>query len=220
MKMNKKKVFTLALAVCLIAILSMGSLAWFSDSDEIKNQFMITDSLTDADEIFSVDVWENTPEGPEDQDGFKYENIQPGDQLKKEVRVENTGAYDQFVRVIVTVNNATAWIAALGNGYDLGTMFTNHSEDLWTRYEVGEYDEATNTYTMVYYLNQILKPDEIVGLFDQVIIPSELDQHDMVFVGGGFELTILAEAVQTQNLGEGVDTAYEAFQVVTEINEP
>ena len=32
MKLNKKKVFTIALAICLIAILSMGSLAWFSDT--------------------------------------------------------------------------------------------------------------------------------------------------------------------------------------------
>ena len=44
MKMNKKKVFTLALAVCLIAILSMSTLAWFNDSDTIVNEFMTSDS--------------------------------------------------------------------------------------------------------------------------------------------------------------------------------
>ena len=219
MKMNKKQVFTLALAVCLIAILSMGSLAWFSDEDSIKNDFMIADSDDDtADEIFSVDVWENTPDGDKDQDGYEYKDILPGDELKKEVYVENTGYYSQYIRVTVTVNNANAWIAALGNGYDLGTIFEGHDETLWTRMEVGTYNGTNNTYTMVYYLNETLEADETVCLFETVKIPSQLTQQDMVFVGAGFELTVVADAVQTENLGidttDDVNDAYQAFQVV------
>lgn len=63
MKMNKKKVFTLALAVCLIAILSMGTLAWFSDSDSIKNDFMFDDSNNDGTPDFKVDVFETDGNG-------------------------------------------------------------------------------------------------------------------------------------------------------------
>ena len=44
MKFNKKKVFVTALAVCLIAILSMGSLAWFSHKDSVYNEFFVADS--------------------------------------------------------------------------------------------------------------------------------------------------------------------------------
>jgi predicted ribosomally synthesized peptide with SipW-like signal peptide len=212
MKLSKTKVFALALAVCLIAILSMGSVAWFSDADSVTNEFMIADSADTPDEIFSVDVWENTPEGDKDQDGYIYENILPGSELKKEVYVENTGAYDQYIRVHVTINNADAWIAALGNGYDLGTIFEGHDETVWTRYEAGVYDGANNTYTMTYYLNAVLAPDATACLFETVVIPSQLTQDDMVYVGGGFEMNILAEAVQTENLG--VDNAYDAFQIV------
>lgn len=213
MRMTKKKVFVAALAVCLVAVLSMGTLAWFSDSDSVTNKFMIADSESDPNEIFSVDVWENTPDGDKDQDGYEYKDILPGDQLKKEVYVENTGAYDQYIRVKVTVNNADAWIAALGNGYDLGTMFLGHDETKWTRYEVGEYSSDANGsyYTMVFYLNEKLAPDATVNLFETVEIPTQLTQEDMVFVGGQFDLTILAEAVQTENVG---DSAYEAFQTV------
>lgn len=209
MKMTKKKVFVAALAVCLVAVLSMGTLAWFSDSDSVTNRFMIADSESNPNEIFSVDVWENTPDGDKDQDGYEYKDILPGDQLKKEVYVENTGAYDQYIRVKVTVNNADAWIAALGNGYDLGTMFLGHDETKWTRYEVGQYEN--NTYTMVFYLNEKLAPDTNVNLFKTVEIPSQLTQGDMSFIGGQFELTIVAEAVQTENVG---DSAYEAFKTV------
>ena len=213
MRMTKKKVFVAALAVCLVAVLSMGTLAWFSDSDSVTNKFMIADSESDPNEIFSVDVWENTPDGDKDQDGYEYKDILPGDQLKKEVYVENTGAYDQYIRVKVTVNNADAWIAALGNGYDLGTMFLGHDETKWTRYEVGEYSSDANGsyYTMVFYLNEKLAPNATVNLFETVEIPSQLTQQQMSFVGGQFDLTILAEAVQTENVG---DSAYEAFQTV------
>ena len=58
MNMNKKKVLSLSIVVIMIAILSFSSLAWFSDADEITNQFMIADSESDADDIFSVDIWE------------------------------------------------------------------------------------------------------------------------------------------------------------------
>ena len=213
MRMTKKKVFVAALAVCLVAVLSMGTLAWFSDSDSVTNKFMIADSESDPNEIFSVDVWENTPDGDKDQDGYEYKDILPGDQLKKEVYVENTGAYDQYIRVKVTVNNADAWIAALGNGYDLGTMFLGHDETKWTRYEVGQYSNDANGsyYTMVFYLNEKLAPNATVNLFETVEIPSQLTQQQMSFVGGQFDLTILAEAVQTENVG---DSAYEAFQTV------
>ena len=80
MKLTKKKVFVSALAICLIAIISMGTLAWFSAQDEVTNKFMIADSDDDTpDEIFSVDVWENTPDGDKDQDGYEYTDILPGD---------------------------------------------------------------------------------------------------------------------------------------------
>lgn len=225
MKMNKKKILSLTLVILLIATLSFGTLAWFNDSDAVTNKFKVAyddtngDGNVTPDEVFSVDVWEyvdgdtTTP----DQDGHTYENVLPGSRLHKEPYIENTGAYDQYVRAIVTVTNADAWIAALGNGYDLGTMFEGHDESAWTRYDVGVYNPAENTYTMTFYLNYKLEPDAKACLFHTVVIPSELDQNDMVFIGGEFDLTIRAEAVQTENLGEGVDTAYEAFQVVGEV---
>jgi len=217
--MSKKKLLSLALVVIMIATLSFGTLAWFSDSDEVTNKFMVATSDDDtADEIFSVDVWENTPEGDKDQDGYTYEDILPGSDLKKDVYVENTGYYGQYIRMNVTITNADAWIAALGNGYDLGTMFGGHDETLWSRFEPGVYNGTDNTYTMTFYLNKILESGETARLFENVVIPTHLTQADMVFIGGGFEMTIVAEAVQTENLG--VDTtndvcdAYEAFQVV------
>lgn len=221
-KNTKKKLFVVAVAVCLIAILSFTTLAWFSDADSVTNEFLIADSESQPDKIFSVDVWEPVDkdgdgEYEKEQEGLKYEDILPGGVYPKAPTVENTGAYDQYIRVHVTVTNADAWIAALGNGYDLGSMFLGHDEDLWTRYEVGTYNGEKNTYTMTFYLNKVLEPDapnNTAVLFTDVKIPEHLTQNDMAFIGGSFQLEIVAEAVQTENLGENVDTAYEAFEVV------
>lgn len=208
--MNKKKLLSLALVVIMIAVLSFGTLAWFNDSDSVKNEFHIatSDDPSDPDDIFSVDLWEKTPGGDKDQDGHSYEAILPGSNLKKEVNVENTGAYDQYIRVVVTLSDGKAWLKVLGAGYDLDSIFFGHDESKWTR-SVGTIVGDEIIY--VYYLNEKLAPTKTATLFTNVKIPTFLTQEDMAKLGGGFELTIRADAIQTENLGDGVDTAAEAF---------
>lgn len=215
MKLNKKKVFVTALAVCLIAILSLGTLAWFNATDSVTNKFMVADSEDEADKIFSVDVWEYVDGDTEnkDQDGNTYENIIPGGRYHKEPYVENTGLYDQWIRVKVTVSDAKAWIAALGNDYDLSTIFEGFEDNAWTRYDepilVENGDESTLTY--VYYLNYRLAPTEKAVLFNTVVLPTQLTQQDVATLGGTFELDIVAEALQADKTG---DSAYKAFNTV------
>ena len=55
------------------------------------------------------------------------------------------------------------------------------------------------------------EPNETATLFTDVKLPTSLTQQDMAKLNGGFELTIRADAIQTENLGEGVDTAAKAF---------
>ena len=208
--MNKKKLLSLALVVIMIAVLSFGTLAWFNDSDSVKNEFHIatSDDPSDPDDIFSVDLWEKTPDNEKEQVGHTYEKILPGSNLKKEVNVENTGAYDQYIRVVVTLSDGKAWLKVLGAGYDLDSIFFGHDESKWTR-SVGTIVGDEIIY--VYYLNEKLAPTKTATLFTNVKIPTFLTQEDMAKLGGGFELTIRADAIQTENLGDGVDTAAEAF---------
>ena len=208
--MNKKKLLSLALVVIMIAVLSFGTLAWFNDSDSVKNEFHIatSDDSSDPDDIFSVDLWEKTPDNEKEQVGHTYEKILPGSNLTKAVNVENTGAYDQYIRVVVTLSDGKAWLKVLGAGYDLDSIFFGHDESKWTR-SVGTIVGDEIIY--VYYLNEKLAPTKTATLFTNVKIPTFLTQEDMAKLGGGFELTIRADAIQTENLGDGVDTAAEAF---------
>lgn len=201
--MNKKKVFFVALAICLVAILSVGSLAWFSDADDVTNKFMIANSDEEPDDIFSVDVWEYVDGDTEnkDQDGHTYEHIVPGSSYHKEPYVENTGIHDQYIRVTLTIQNAKLF----GEDFNYLSLFGGYDSNAWTTGE-SAYDEAANTYTMEFYLNSKLAPGEVVCLFNEVNIPEYFTQYN-----SGFELDIFAEAVQVANLG---DTAQGAFAIV------
>ena len=219
--MNKKKVFVLALAVCLIAILSFSTLAWFTDSDEVNNQFHVATSTGDPDDIFSIDVIEEVDtdgdgiadktldEGKVDE-GFDYERIYPSAELVKEPKALNTGKYDQYVRMHVTVDKA--WDTLVKG--DLNSTLKGMDTAMWT-FAGKTVDGEQVTYT--YYLNRVLPHSDPTNtgcqtLFTHVVIPAELTQEDMATLPNGmFTMDIVAEAVQADNTG---DNAQDAFALV------
>lgn len=251
--MSKKKLLSLAVVMIMIAILSFSTLAWFSDSDSVTNNFQITGgSSGDPDAIFSVDVMEAVDadgdgdydyngdktiglEGDTSNDGtFTYEHILPGDMLFKRPSTKNTGSYDQYLRMKVTFNNAEALLNKLGQ-YGLtpldmlynadgallsqelytNTKYLLTDDAKWSCDNVPVIDAAKNTVTYTFYYNNVLAPGQSAVLFTWVNVPSELTQDDMaMFTDGAFSMDIIGEAVQTENLGDDVDTAQEAFAVV------
>ena len=216
MKLNKQKVFALALAVCLIATLSMGSLAWFTDDDSVTNDFFIAGSEDEnPDDVFSVDVWEDaTPDDPNGeskiQDGIEYPDILPGDDLYKEVNVENTGAYAQYIRTTVTVTDAHIWQAIYGEVYVPLNKIATDLNPAFSTYRI-VYDADNDTLTYVLYYENILAVDEVVTLFTNVAIPEDLTREQAAEMAGGFQINVVAEAVQTENVG---NNAVEAFATV------
>lgn len=211
MKFNKRKVFAVALAVCLIATLSLGTLAWFSAADEVKNDFLVAGSDdANPDKIFSVDVWEKTPESDKDTDGYEYANILPGDELKKDVYVENTGSYDQYIRIIVEISDAAAWHSAVGRDYAFENCFVGFSEDMWTHIGVN-YFPVDDKIVVVAYYDGVLEPGKTLTPFSAVKIPESLTQDQAAAFEGGFSINVKAHAVQTKNVG---NSAYEAFKTV------
>lgn len=177
--MSKKRLFSLAVVVIMIAILSFSSLAWFSDSDSVENNFGIGGGANnDPDEIFSIDVMEYVV----DEDGkgatigydkdanytdsFTYKNIAPGDVLRKQPQTRNTGSYEQWVRMKVTFDNAEYWIALMQKyGYrdmtdllymkDTTTKLVDANN--WT-FAPGETTVENDQVTYVFYYNTKLQP--------------------------------------------------------------
>lgn len=223
MKLNKKKVTTLALAVCLIATLSFGSLAWFTDADSVTNDFMVAGSDNeDPDEIFSVEVWE---EGDDEDDGLEFEDILPGDKLDKVAHVKNTGSYAQYIRVKITVSDAAVWQDVFKANLVPVTEFVNaDAMESWNDiYGIGSYlDEENDSFVYYLYYNTPLNPDNKetegedeagdITVFDKAYISGLLDRDQAAALkNDGFQISVHADAVQTEHVGANV---YEAFQTV------
>ena len=226
MKLNKKKVLVTALAVSLIAILSFGTIAWFSAEDSVTNNFYIADSSDNTpDDIFSVYVYEN--DGTYDYDkGISYTEILPGDELVKKAYVKNTGHYDQYVRVIITISDKDVWQKIVEDNnmdfatYDIRQHFDGFDSTKW------DLEKSTMEYTTkneiqyVLYYNCILPADQTITVFEGVTIPTFMTQeHASHFDDDGswgFTIDVKAQAVQTENVGaeNSQHPCYTAFETV------
>lgn len=221
--MNKKKVFIAALAVCLIAILSMSTLAWFNATDSVKNDFMFDDTDGDGTPDFKVDIFE-TDENGDPVGGKEYNDVTPGSVLAKDPTVKNTGDYAMYTRVVVTLSNAQAWLNASAK-YDLTGENADNTilEEMveihanWKRFDAPVYNETANTLTYVYYHEGIVESGvQTAPVFTQVTIPTALQQEDMRYVDDMFSITAKADAIQSANIiPEGAEIvgnhAYTAF---------
>ena len=226
MKMTtKKKVFVVALAVALIAILSFSSLAWFNATDTATNQFKIADSNDpNTTPDFSVDVIEH--DGTTEKDGLEFDDVAPGATLAKDPIVKNTGEYGLYARVIVTLSDAATWNAAAAR-YSLATD-TSGNMDLtaivdaidtdWVRFDNIVLDTTADTLTYVYYYGSVIaKAGESDPLFTEVKIPGLFEQSDMDYgTDNTFTITVKADAVQSDNILDGTtltsgNHAYKAF---------
>lgn len=238
--LNKTKIISIALVISMLAILSVGTLAWFNDTDQVVNKFYVADSNGDGTPDFSVDVEEQ--DADEDgnpiyddegnpvfiDDGNVYKDILPGSRLTKNAAVENTGDYDQWIRLNFTLSDSAVWqqaiakaAAAEGMEFDefvfeklfTGFIYPDQCEAEYVRH-FNAFGEDTMTYTV--YYNAVLTPGErIEYVLEDVVIPGVLEQEDMNFGTGedaGFTLTIMAEAVQVENLN--ATCASEAFAEV------
>lgn len=153
--MNKKKLLAIALAVCLIAILSFTTLAWFTDTDQAENTFTVgsikikqheqqldddgnpEDFIDDDQLLLPIVDKDNPPADPNYQD--------------KIVTVENVGANPAYIRTHIA-------IPATLNGYL--NIDVNTAADGWVNYDNGGIQVTVdgivyNVYS--YYYNKVLE---------------------------------------------------------------
>ena len=92
----KKKVLVVALAVALLAIAVGGSLAWFMDTDEVKNTFTVGSIDIEQNEDFVQDSQLLPVVGTDP-------TVATDNYIKKTVTVENTGINGAYVQTYVAV---------------------------------------------------------------------------------------------------------------------
>lgn len=219
----KKRTFIVALIICMVAIIGIGSLAYFQASKNLTNYFAVagvsdpTDpsATIKPDELFSIKLEEtDIRDGGKTETGNTYTDILPGVTLKKDPTVTNTGKhFDAWVRVKVTVTDAEDWIAACQKHgiTDLATIFNEYDATKWDR-EIAEdvHSVTNNTLTYTYYYKEKVAPEGTAKLFDSITIPAVFDIEDMASLAT-FQLKIVGEAIQADHTGETAQKAFKEF---------
>lgn len=121
----KKKIIALCLIVALaITAVTGATLAYFTDvAEDVNNTFAIGNIDIELDETAGVkDKDGNDVNVVEENDmgGFDYTKLMPSYELTKTPVVTNTGDFDAYVRVFVTINNHEARNTAIDDVYETG----------------------------------------------------------------------------------------------------
>lgn len=213
MKFTKKKIMVIALAVSVAAVISMGSLAWFTDEDSVTNDFLVGDSTTDPDKVFGVDVWETVDgkevgRGDTTENGHKYEAILPGEILNKAPVLENTGVHPVYARAIVTVSGADILKAAMGDKWAEADLFLAGTDtSAWKLQDILYLN--SNELVYVYYYKAVLPADDestadvdegiTAPIFTDVVIPTELSKEQAALIDN-FSVTVLGQVIQSEHI--------------------
>ena len=209
--MNKKKIFVLALVLIMLATISFSTLAWFTDADSAENKFTIGGAgKEDPDQIFSVDVKEKVDGEEKPVDKMDFEKILPGDKFKKEAYITNTGSYEQYIRVTLTISDwnlikdliTINMDDSFANNWMIATrgVTVNRDGNLVTDHNVNV--DRNGNLVVVLYLNHKLEPGKSVDILDYVSVSSRATQEDFTNKAflDGFSIEIKADAAQTENI--------------------
>lgn len=185
----KKKI----LALCLIVVLAVtavtgATLAYFTDTTETKENVFT---------VGNVNIKLEEPNWTE-SGSVDAPDVYPGEALKKDPTVTNTGINPCFVRVSVT------GLDALGEN----NMITYE-----TNYATGALGEGWVLHTDGYfYYTKVLAAKEVTtALFEQIRIPVTLTNANGEEYADVYSVDVYAEAVQAQ----GAQPSWTAVQNMT-----
>ena len=114
---NMKKTLIMCISLCLIVLVAIGGTVAYLTVDPVEksNVFTVGEIAIKLDEVVdTVGAATVTP----GENGATYVNVMPGDYLKKEVSIENTGTRPAYVAVEVTLNNANLINTAIDEFYE------------------------------------------------------------------------------------------------------
>ena len=174
----KKKILSLALVVALIAIMVGGSLAYFTDNDQVTNTFTIGS--------VKIEIYENGEATDKDTIEFKDPLIpvvkeEPSEDINyipKVVKVKNTGNNNAYVRTHIAVPKAL--VGQTGEEPILGLdLHVNPTE--WSQVATSEFTTEDGIVYRVYTFDyqKIVTPDsETPAVLSGVYLPSYVDLEE------------------------------------------
>lgn len=213
---NTKKI--LLICICVIAVLTVsvvGTLAYLTDTDSAVNTFTMGQVHISVDEA-KVNA-DGTPVAGADRVKANEYHILPGMQYTKDPTVTvNGGSEDAYVRMILTVHNASD-VQAILTKYNLGdfsVLIGGWDKNTWL-YEGFTADTENNTISFEFRYKEIVAKNaddtKLPALFDILIVPGEITGEEMKdLYDGGFKMEVFGHAIQAAGF-DTEDAAWNAF---------
>ena len=231
--MNKKKIVSLCLIVCLLATAVVGgTLAYFTDTDAQTNVFTTGN--------VAIDLYEDF--GDNDADGVEelipaVGSAQAGtlkNGIEKEVYVKNTGSENAFVRVHIAIpqilDNGDPSFDASQNvlhfnykpesigadKWDWSKTTAAPFEGDWNFYTVQINDIWYNVY-VVTYGKALIAGESTCDAMEQVYLDSKVTNEDVTKIkaalGNEWKILVAAEGAQEAGFENAYDALNTAFGV-------
>lgn len=216
----KRRLLIVAALVCVVALLGVGTFAYFQSQKNLTNYFAVAgvsdvyddDATVNANELFSIRLDEAVYQGSgRTETGNVYKDILPGDLLAKDPTVTNTGKYDAWVRINVKISDAAAWQSAcVKHGIaDVTEIIGGLDAAKWT--VAGAPTVQNDAMTYVFYLNAPLAPNAQAVLFEDLTVPGDFDSDDLSSLAT-FNIELTAEAIQVRNTADNAKDAFAKWE--------
>lgn len=203
----KKKLTTVLAIVLVIAMSVVGTYAYLTSTDTVKNTFTVGDVQIKLDEAKANPDGSLVPNA--DRVKANSYKLLPGHKYNKDpmVTVLN-GSESSYVKMTVTFSDAAALDAIFApNGADMTSIFNGYNSTNWELKNVTK-DTENNTRTYEFwYKDTVAAPDGDVALdalFDQIIVPGNIT-NDQLKTIEGMTITVNAYAIQADGFADAAD---------------
>ena len=207
-----RKVLMIALcAVLLVSISVMGTMAYLTSQDSVKNTFTVGKVAIKLDEA-KANADGTLVQGADRVDANSYKLL-PGQTYNKDPMVTVLKDSEKsYIRMTVTVSKAEELDAIFAPaGANLLSIFNGYDGATWL-YK-GDTDNADNTRTYEFwYKEAVAAPDADVpldALFDSITVPGSITNAQLATIEG-MTITVNAYAIQADGFGTA-DLAWAAY---------
>ena len=205
---NKTKVLGLLLAaILLVSTTVLGTMAYLTDTQEVKNTFTVGNVAITLDEAV-IDA-NGAATATRTTQGNEY-HLLPGHTYDKDPTVTvKEGSEESYIRMIVTVNEKADLDAI---GVDIATVFQGYDLEKWgTPSETNNVAANTRTYKFRYAntVSAAAGDVKLEPLFTSIVIPGDITNEQLESIND-LEINIVAQAIQADGF-EDAAAAWAAF---------
>ncbi len=203
----KKKLTTVLAIVLVIAMSVVGTYAYLTSTDTVKNTFTVGDVQIKLDEAKANPDGSLVPNA--DRVKANSYKLLPGHKYNKDpmVTVLN-GSESSYVKMTVTFSDAAALDAIFApNGADMTSIFNGYNSTNWELKNVTKDTEKdTRTYEF-WYKETVAAPNGDVALdplFDSITVPGTITNAQLATIEG-MTITVNAYAIQADGFADAAD---------------